>query len=224
MTEKKTKPKNTQVTTVGIDRVYQGDVLKDVEYIESVIEKDGEIEVSKIIFPLVIVLTQDCDLKQDNRNMVEGKENGEKTDKSNQDKFLISVLVAPIYNMEHVLVGEHLSQLKLIMRKFDSNTEINILEDNRLPRYHYLSFDDSLHTPPSVIDFKHYFSVNLEYLKARKRDKGFLCAATPLFRERISQRFSEYLARIGLPNSSDINDKWLISTAWKMECDDQNTQ
>jgi len=46
-------------------RLSQGDVVRNVEYIEYVSEKSGNIEVSKIVFPLAIVLTQDCDLAQD---------------------------------------------------------------------------------------------------------------------------------------------------------------
>ena len=48
-------------------RVCQGDIFRDIEYIEHVTEKDGELVVSKIRFPRVIVLTQDCDLAQDYR-------------------------------------------------------------------------------------------------------------------------------------------------------------
>jgi len=40
-------------------RISQGDVYKDVEFIEYAIEKAGVIEISKIEFPFVVVLTQD---------------------------------------------------------------------------------------------------------------------------------------------------------------------
>lgn len=43
-------------------RIFQGDIYKDVEFIEYAIEKSGVIEISKIVFPFVVVLTQDCDL------------------------------------------------------------------------------------------------------------------------------------------------------------------
>jgi hypothetical protein len=55
--------------------------------IEHVLEKDGVIEVSKVVFPLVVVLTQDCDLAQDFTFRRA----------STQDKWLLSVLVAPLY-------------------------------------------------------------------------------------------------------------------------------
>ncbi len=57
-----------------IERVSQGDIIRDVEYIESAkIDKEGIVEISKIIFPFVVVLTQDCDLEQDFNNRI--KEN-----------------------------------------------------------------------------------------------------------------------------------------------------
>ena len=57
--------KTIKVDSVNVERVSQGDLIEDVEFIEYAIEKNGNIEVSKINFPLIIVLTQDCDLNQD---------------------------------------------------------------------------------------------------------------------------------------------------------------
>ena len=76
------------------DRIYQGDIFRDIEYIEYALEKNGAFEISKIVFPVVIVLTQDCDLKQDFNNRTNNNDN--------HDKHLISVIVAPLYNIEHV--------------------------------------------------------------------------------------------------------------------------
>lgn len=71
------------------ERVCQGDIFKDIEHIEYAIENSGILEISKIAFPLVIVLTQDCDLKQD---FLERKD----ATKKSQDKHLLSVIVAPL--------------------------------------------------------------------------------------------------------------------------------
>jgi hypothetical protein len=49
----------------NVDRVQQGDIIRDVDLVERVDEISGVIEVRKIRFPLIIVLTQDCDLEQD---------------------------------------------------------------------------------------------------------------------------------------------------------------
>jgi hypothetical protein len=72
------------------------------------------------------------------------------------------------------------------------------LIQNQIPRYHYLEFPNNVPIVSSVIDFKHYFTVNVEYLKKHKKD-NFICQIGPLYREDVSQRFSSYLSRIGLP-------------------------
>lgn len=177
------------------NRIEQGDIYKNISFIEYVIEKKGNIEVSKIIFPLVIVLTQDCDLEQD-RVIRSGKSKS-----TNQDKQLLSVLVAPIYNADHVFQGEHWSEIGAEMRSIAKNkTAGTNLMNNETPRYHYIEFPGGIPIGPSIIDFKHYFSVNVEYvLKAKKSD--FVCSISPLYREDISHRFASFLSRIGLPES-----------------------
>jgi len=175
-------------------RISQGDIYRDVEFIEYVIEKKGDIELSKIVFPLVIILTQDCDLEQDYKIRWSRKK------PNNQDKMLLSVLVAPLYNVEHIYQGEHLSELGLQMQSISKkSTHSNFLRHNEIPRYHYLLFPQNINIVPSVIDFKHYFSVNIEYIKKIKR-KQFVCSIPPLHREEISHRFASFLSRIGLPS------------------------
>lgn len=176
-----------------IDRIMQGDIISNVEYIEEVVEKEGVIKISKIIFPFVVVLTQDCDLTWDYETR--------KQFKGNQDKYLFSVIVAPLYNYEHFIAGDHLSELNRVMatisRKPDKTDNKN-LRHNETPRYHYLEFDKNVQITNSVVDFKHYFTVNIEHLQKHKKT-NFVCSLSPLFRERLSQRFANYLSRIGLP-------------------------
>jgi hypothetical protein len=175
-------------------RVCQGDIFRDIELIESIHERRGELEVSKILFPLVIVLTQDCDLAQDHRVR------SPRLTTSNHDKQLFSVLVAPLYNVEHVYAGQHLSELGLTMVAINKNkTPGANLRNNETPRYHYLEFSDDTPIANSVIDFKHYFSVNVAYLRKLKRTH-FVRRVAALYREDISLRFAGFLSRIGLPD------------------------
>lgn len=181
----------TGVIKIGESRLRQGDILRDVQWVESVVESSGIIEVSRVVFPLAIVLTQDCDLEQEHRYRTEAR--------STQDKWLISVLMAPLYNIEHVYQGEHLSELGIVMERVPkSGSTGNFLRKNERPRYHYLEFDESVPIVPSVVDFKHYFSATVEYLTGLK-PSSFVCSIAPLFREDIAQRFASYLARVGLP-------------------------
>jgi hypothetical protein len=173
--------------------VCQGDIYRDVEHLEYVHEKKGVLEVSTIVFPLAVVLTQDCDLEQE--YLFRWSQAGKKT----QDKWLISVLVAPLYNAEHVFLGEHLLDLDMKMEPINARrTPGEYLKDNERPRYHYLTFPDDVPIVPSVVDFKHYFSVGSEYVR-RHRTDHFVCRLAELDREDLSHRFAAYLARIGLP-------------------------
>lgn len=176
-----------------VARVRQGDLLRDVEYIEYVSERSGTIEVSKIVFPLVVVLTQDCDLEQDYRLR------WSRNPPSTQDKKLLSVIVAPLYNVEHVYDGVHLSELDIQMQTINKRrTAGNYLVTNQNPRYHYLEFPKDVPVVPSVIDFKHYFTCNVEYLKVLKRD-GFVCTLSDMYVADLLQRFASFLSRVGLP-------------------------
>ena len=175
-------------------RVYQGDIYKNIEYIENIKEKDGIITISKIHFPYVIVLTQDCDLQWDFNQRW-----SRKNISNNQDKWLLSVLVAPLYNVEHVYYGEHLSELHMTMQKIERDrTPGTYLIQNNNPRYHYIKFPNNVDIVDSIIDFKHYFSVNVEYLKSKKKE-SFICRISDLFKEDISFRFANFLSRVGLP-------------------------
>ena len=180
-----------KVSTEPIQRVCQGDIFRDVEYFESVHETDGTLEVRKILFPLAVVLTQDCDLAQDHTFRVEPKET--------QDKWLISVLLAPMYNAEHFFAGEHLSEMGVKSQPINrQKTDGRLLIQNQKPRYHYLAFPHQVPLIPSVIDFKHYFSAPVSYLESLKGRK-FVCKVGELYREDISHRFAAFLSRIGLP-------------------------
>ena len=150
--------------------------------------------VSKVVFPLAVVMTQDCDLEQDARYKAKGEGRP-----SSDDKRLLSVLMVPMYNAEHVFQGTHLRDLQLSMTPINKNkTEGKHLKNNERPRYHYLEFSDDIPIVPQIVDFKHYFSVHLSYIESL-RSKQFVCRISDMFREDLSQRFAGYLARIGLP-------------------------
>jgi len=179
------------------ERISQGDIYRNIEHIEYVVEQDGIIEISKIIFPYIIVLTQDCDLAQDYMFRKEPKKT--------QDKLLISVLVAPIYNADHVFAGTHLNDPSLGLSMEIINEKRSpgkTLKQNERPRYHYLEFPEDVSIVPSIIDFKHYFSVNIKYLESISSTQ-FVCRISDLYREDVSQRFASFLSRIGLPDEKD---------------------
>ena len=178
-----------KLSKVHEDRICQGDILEDVEHIEYIFGENDEVFQQNIVFPYVVVLSQDCDLLQDFMNRTEEEEN--------QDKCLISVLVAPAYNPDLFFEGKHLSQLGLIMESHNSDSKRKI-RSNQNKRYHFLSFNPEDELIDLVIDFKHYFTVNIEWLR-KKKSNNYLGTIYELFREDLSQRFASYLSRIGLP-------------------------
>ncbi|TGL80878.1 hypothetical protein [Leptospira yasudae] len=182
-------------TNITIDRIYQGDIFEKVSFIESYVEIDGQFELNVLEFPYILILTQDCDLEQ-NKN-----ERLKNLDKN--DKFLISILAAPLYIAEHIFDGNHLTEIKIKTEKHSSDSKKKI-KQNQNQRFHYIELDKVFNLPPLVIDFKHYFSITLNSLEKQMENK--ICAIEPIYRESISQRFAHYLSRIGLPNT-DIVDK-----------------
>lgn len=183
------------------DRLEQGDVYSNIDYIESIETIENDIFIKKIVFPYVVVLSQDCDLEQASAYYRE-------TEKPyDQDKKLLSIIVAPLYNEEMFLKGEHLAdatinyKMQIFTKMKTGNkltTQYRNLIDNKNPRYYYLSFKNKTIMPPSIIDFKHFFCVDISYLNSCRREK-FICKIKALYRESITQRYSHFLSRIGLP-------------------------
>ena len=176
-------------------QIHQCDLFKKVPFYESYKEDMGAFQLSILEFPLSIILTQECDLEQ-NANERSGEVKIEEG-KRLHDKFLISLLCAPVYNAEHLFAGNHLSFLNINSNKKTTDQK-RYIKGNRESRYHYIEFEGDSQIVPSVIDFKHYFSVSLEYLESNIGNR--VCSIKPIYRESISQRFSNYLSRIGLPN------------------------
>lgn len=163
-----------KVKKTRLPRLAQGDILRDVEHVDYVVVKDGTVELSKIVFPLAIVLTQDCDLEQDHTFR------SPEDSKATQDKYLLSILLAPLYNVEQVYEGKHLLDLGMAMAPIKkTSTQANNLRNNETPRFHHLEFAHDVPIVASVIDFKHYFSCNVSYLLTHK-DKHFVCQLADL--------------------------------------------
>ena len=182
------------------DRISQGDIYKNVWCFENISQDSVNLRFDVIFFPYVVVLTQDCDIQQHEEYV--GKKSGQ----------LFSVLVAPLYNAASFMEGKHLEKLLLKSQSYISNrghlveniglkinSEGHLIINNQVARYHYLDFGNDTEVPPSVVDFKHYFTLGVNYLKNDK-NLDFVCRLRPLYRELLTQRFSNYLSRIGLPN------------------------
>ena len=170
-------------------RICQGDIFRDFEYIEFVSNNKKTGTGIKKIFPYLLVLSQDCDLESDHKNHIECKDN--------QDKYLISILVCPGYSADALRKGNHLKEYGLKMNRIDSD-RWKIIKNNQNPRYHFLRGVQELQIPNLVVDFKHYYTISRDMLYEYFKDH-YLSSVNELFREALSQRFANYLSRIGLP-------------------------
>lgn len=178
-----------------IRRICQGDILRDIEVIDSYTkDAEGALEFDEITLPYIVVMTQDCDLDNDFKNRSE-------TNPDKHDKFLRTVLVCPAYIGVELKDGTHLDDLGLKMEKWDSKRFRQIRDQNNV-RYHFLDSDLKLQVPELVIDFKHYYAIPRDTL-FRMYKEHYLVTINQLFREFLSQRFSNYLSRIGLPILSE---------------------
>lgn len=188
-------------TVVHTDQqIHQGDVFRNVDCIEKADVVDGLLEISKINYPLVIILAQECDLRGDHAARNSEVEKGQLV---KADKLLNSVLAVPLYNYSHFRNGEHLEKLGCRMSSHysgkESSTAVTSLRNNEVPRYHFMEFQETVPVVDSIADFKHYFTVSLSSLYSVMSEQR-VCSLQTLYRERISQRFAEYLSRIGLPD------------------------
>ena len=184
-----------QVEILKDNQVHQGDIFKSVSYYDDYKESRGNFELTLFKFPYAIVLTQECDL---NSNSKERLNINNETEIIKHDKYLVSLLCAPLYNAEHLFSGNHLSKLNIETENKDS-VQKKYIKSNRDPRYHYIEFEDQVGIVPLVIDFKHYFTVSLINLENNIANNR-VCSLKPIFRESVTQRFSNFLSRIGLPD------------------------
>jgi len=121
----------------------------------------------------------------------------------NQNGYLLNVLICPAYLTETFKVGEQLIELDLKMNPFNAK-DIKKIEAGLLERSHFLQEDPKLGIPSLVIDFKHYFTIDTKRLYSHDSSNVYLASLTTPYRERLSQRFCNYLSRIGLPDKCTV--------------------
>jgi hypothetical protein len=181
----------------GVDRLNQGDILRNVDFplYSSVIgDEQKTATLSVVRFPRAVVLSQDCDIEQDQGIITGVKRGGSR---------LMSVLMAPLYEMNDAVGGNHLTELNMNAPSLPPATSGigKQLRQNENPRYHCLPLSQARKDMPDLIaDFKHYFAVSSDYLWAVRKDSR-VASLNDLYREDLCQRFAAYLTRIGLPQA-----------------------
>lgn len=189
----------SQYETHDCSRISQGDILRDVNFVVI-----GEDEVAvELNYQYIVVLSQDCDLEEGN-GLVSPDVKCEGSCKL-FNQFLHSVLFVPAFPSENLRSGEHVELLYKIKAQRLSSDLWKPVKKNQNPRYHLLSADIDHQIPELVIDFKAYYTLPYEYFLSKHKEH-YLATVNELFRERLSQRFSNYLNRIGLPDLAESDN------------------
>ncbi len=174
------------------ERISQGDILRDFSFVV-IDENRNTIEIT---FQYVVVLSQDCDLQQGS-NFANAE-----VDKSNSCKkfnqFLPSVLFVPAFPSEIVRSGQHIQEIYKVVSEKISSAPWKVVINNQNPRYHFLPANIENQIPELVLDFKAYYTLPFNYFCSLHK-LHYLATVNEIFRERLSQRFANFLNRIGLP-------------------------
>ena len=173
----------------NISRIEQGDLLTDVPISQILSEDENGVKTIDIIFHHMLVVSQDCDLEQ--------FFTAQKKDEGNINPYLHNVILIPCFFKDEMETGGCLdyigiSQSPLNKKQFDK------IKKSELVRYQYLEQDYNLSIPELYLDFKAYYTLPPNYLFSLY-DVKYVATINALFRERITQRYTNYISRIGLP-------------------------
>ncbi|HNW43265.1 MAG TPA: hypothetical protein PKI19_02100 [Elusimicrobiales bacterium] len=179
-------------------RICQGDILRDIKFRIVYPSTDPAKEnIKEIFFPYVIILSQDCDLKNSSRPPKSGKEalpGGVLI----KNQFLPNVLFAPAFPIDLIASGDHFKEVFGLCQEVISSDRKKRIRQNQDDRYHFLGTFQQLQIPDLVIDFKAYFTLPIETISSLHATH-YQATLSELFRERLNQRFANYFSRIGLP-------------------------
>jgi hypothetical protein len=174
--------------THNCERICQGDILRDVKYLNVLL--NGEVQ--EFYFLYVIVISQDCDLEQFQAKL------GNQQIGSHFNQYLPNILLIPAYPAQLMREGNHLKDIYGITHERINTDKWKIVKSNNNERYHYFKGYSELQVPDLVCDFKHFFTIDFE-TTIEQYKSTYLATINELFHESLSQRFSNYLSRIGLP-------------------------
>jgi len=179
------------VRSINGERLWQGEILENLPQarlaLASVEPAAGELEVETDPHPLVIILSQDCDLEQDFRERQDG------------GSILPNVLLCDLFLAE---------QLRGTVRDVEGlgSRDWRLIGQNKNERFqllHAVTPEEDLKgegLPTLAIDFRLYFTIRTDEVY-RRIGQGTLrrCRLATPYAEHLSDRFCHHLARVALP-------------------------
>jgi hypothetical protein len=156
------------------DSIQQGDFFFDCPVIVSTSKITGEAELiidAQVAGYDVVVMSQSCDLEHDK---------------------LESVMVCPTWV---------LSEVAKVEKRFLNPKECEAVRRGNVPGFHMLNaceVEGFVSLEVRLVGFRQIFSVPLDYLRQRAKDRPRLRLLPP-YREQLAQAFARYFMRVGLP-------------------------
>lgn len=179
----------------GLKRISQGDIIRELNLtISSAVGSVGDFTLAPS-FSYGVVLSQECDLEQHYGRIAKNTES--EPEEHTHDQIIETVLICPAFPIDKFLLGEHLEGMKMTNYNGSKKALEKLQGNDELNRYHYLP-GLSGKFPELIIDFKRFYTIPLGIFESNFK-KFYISSIKDLYRERLSQRFTNYLGRIGLP-------------------------
>ena len=156
--------------------ILQGDMIPECPIIIPPSEiKEGEQIEAQVILKNSIVLSQSCDLENNNVEIV---------------------LVC-----EYMTLSDYLSQLPSEQNNYKGKRKaISGLKQGHQPAYHLINKDsDNNLNEPLVVDFRNVYGIHISFLIEHAEKLGARLRLLPPYREHLSQAFARFFMRVGLP-------------------------
>jgi len=183
------------------DRLWQGEILSDLPQTRLSLEslpatktnvgESGDKQPIKVEYeehPLIVVLSQDCDLEKDYKRRQSGGR-----------PFLLNVLLCDVHEAEAL-------RQKLSTEESTGSKEWRVIKENGTPRFQFLSkvlLDQDasgLGLPSLAVDFRSYFTVRTDELYERLKLKLSIkrCKLQTPYAEHLGHRFHHFQSSIPL--------------------------
>jgi len=178
----------------------QAEVLRDLAEVRVASVLPSGVELETVPHPLVVVMTQDCDLEQDFNMRTERVKGGEATLIEQDPLALQGVLLCDAYDATDP--RDYLADKNQKLRR--------TILDNQDARYHYLDHSpgpgEGGNIPPLLLDFRKQFTVPVAplYEAIQEQSNMRLGVVPPVFLHDLVQRFYSYQGRVALPSAEEV--------------------
>lgn len=179
------------------DDICQGDIYKSVKYSYIDAETNDDVSIIEYEFPLAVIISQACD--------VIAMEKMAKNHKGKPAKFMPGILMCPIYDKDLVKSGTYIEEgfnnMGITMDKEEvfHKDDYKVAERDWHYRFHALQVkvEDKPIITNALLDFKHYFTVSIQYLIEHKNNR--ILHLTDPFAEQLTLKYATYLSRVAIP-------------------------